>query len=727
MKEEEKKKKKEKEDRRKEEEKRAEEDEVAETKELESVKLGPGETSTTYSELYHLFPSEVFVAYDKLQDFARDLNTQISHPEIVLIGLQGHGKSSILEALLGHQINTVGYGGATQRPLYLNIINNTQCETPKVTIKRDSVLSEFDHDEIVPLTELSNEIEKRNKIVSSDAVFVQYEFKDTCNMTFIDTPGLIPEDQGDLIKTKIDQTVMNLAKPPHRLILCVEEAKDWERIEMMDFVKQLDPELSRTTFVYTKFHNQLQKMTNTRQVNRFLSGTPPDTKSFFTTLISTKLRQKFSESDRFQEKIWQAYRRDMNGLEQLQFDKRFEANIGLHALRKYLLHLSWKNYQDNVPKILKRLRQKKASSENALEKIQSQLATLDSLKLRSLASDYVVDFLQIIERLITGTSEGNPTVNGQSLEEEKLQHGDGEWIDAHNRIIKFDPDEWKIPYWDSKLYGGQQFERLLSEFKSVAEHTRISDVTMDDVATAAGINKLNNIPNYAWAACDLAQQKSREAFIPLIEQLCSRTVYTMKRLTDIAEKIVESRKVKWNLRSDNVFDTDNLEQYPYFTFHVKDLYYKFVELTAQSCLEKCLDEFYDTRTIYWDLTEYADRSLPMDRNDPDTKRAVVDLATELFKETLQKRIIKNVLLKFYNFFLVPMQTELWSVVQGKISSLSDTELEQIFEVNATKDRIKEEEKRLLQIVSQCAEQEVVLLEAASKYSHPVLVGLSKVE
>lgn len=145
-------------------------------------------------------------------------------------------------------------------------------------------------------------------------------------------------------------------------------------------------------------------------------------------------------------------------------------------------------------------------------------------------------------------------------------------------------------------------------------------------------------------------------------------------------------------------------------------------MTAQSCLEKCLDEFYDTRTIYWDLTEYADRSLPMDRNDPDTKRAVVDLSTELFKD-LQKRITKNVLLKFYNFFLVPMQTELWSVVQGKISSLSDTELEQIFEVNATKDRIKEEEKRLLQIVQQCAEQELVLLESASKYSHPVLVGI----
>lgn len=27
----------------------------------------------------------------------------------------------------------------------------------------------------------------------------------------------------------------------------------------------------------------------------------------------------------------------------------------------------------------------------------------------------------------------------------------------------------------------------------------MSEITMDDIATATGINKLNNIPNYAWA------------------------------------------------------------------------------------------------------------------------------------------------------------------------------------------------------------------------------------
>jgi hypothetical protein len=40
----------------------------------------------------------------------------------------------------------------------------------------------------------------------------------------------------------------------------------------------------------------------------------------------------------------------------------------------------------------------------------------------------------------------------------------------------------------------------------------------------------------------------------------------------------------------------------HFTYHVKDLFYKFVDSTAKVCKEKCMDEFYSTRTIYWDLT-----------------------------------------------------------------------------------------------------------------------------
>jgi hypothetical protein len=65
--------------------------------------------------------------------------------------------------------------------------------------------------------------------------------------------------------------------------------------------------------------------------------------------------------------------------------------------------------------------------------------------------------------------------------------------------IRFDPAEWKIPHASSKLYGGQQFERLLAEFKAVVEHQAIHNLSLDDIATATGPQKLNNASNIAWA------------------------------------------------------------------------------------------------------------------------------------------------------------------------------------------------------------------------------------
>jgi hypothetical protein len=48
---------------------------------------------------------------------------------------------------------------------------------------------------------------------------------------------------------------------------------------------------------------------------------------------------------------------------------------------------------------------------------------------------------------------------------------------------------------------------------------------------------------------------------------------------------------------------------------------------------------------------------------------VTSLASKLFEEH-RDRIVDNVLLKCHSFFLVPMQTELWGVVQAKVSHAS---------------------------------------------------------
>jgi hypothetical protein len=141
-------------------------------------------------------------------------------------------------------------------------------------------------------------------------------------MTFIDTPGLLDTDEIEISKDDRESLVLNLCRPSHRIVVFVEATKDWSKIEAVNFAKKFDPELSRTTFVYTNFQTYLHTFTSTREVNKFLSGTLPDVKTFFTTVPTEGVRAKFNTSEKFQEKIFQAYRRDMNGLEQLQFDKR---------------------------------------------------------------------------------------------------------------------------------------------------------------------------------------------------------------------------------------------------------------------------------------------------------------------------------------------------------------------------------------------------------------------
>ena len=92
-------------------------------------------------------------------------------------------------------------------------------------------------------------------------------------------------------------------------------------------------------------------------------------------------------------------------------------------MRKHILELTWRKYQDGIPELLKRLRNFKKKSEEKLTVTQGQLKSLESNTLRGNAARYAMQFLQFIEKLLTGTLEGNPSINGQTLEEEKSQDG----------------------------------------------------------------------------------------------------------------------------------------------------------------------------------------------------------------------------------------------------------------------------------------------------------------
>jgi len=158
---------------------------------------------------------------------------------------------------------------------------------------------------------------------------------------------------------------------------------------------------------------------------------------------------------------------------------------------------------------------------------------------------------------------------------------------------------------------------------------------------------------------------------------------------------------------------------------VKEIYFKFVDQTAAACKAKCVDEFYCTRLIYWDLNlnqngiDLNKYTFANGTPDNTVHKAVMDLASKLFSD-VRNRITKNVLLKCYNFFLIPMQTDLWGEVQSKITTMTDQMLEESFEVAVTKSKLKEDEKHLKDVLEKFKQQEAVFRDAVNAFSRPSL-------
>lgn len=667
---------------------------------------------STPQDLYDAyFPAEVYSSFSRLQGFARDLNARLSFPEYVVVGVKGVGKTTLLEGLVGVPL----FGpGMTNRPVHLTFVHNMACDQPRIVIKRDAFLKEFSYDQDTDLKSLPRQLAKRNKEETPLPVIVQYEHRATLNFTLIDTPGVILGDADS------EATALAAMAPAHRRILAVVDASDpSSHSDVVKLLQSIDPELSRTTFVQTHFHAKAETLPNTVTCNHFLhTATTLDAPTYFVSAVPEFISAKLADSiTDYRKIVWQLQARDIALLEGLAYDRTFAPRVGLHALRKSVIDGAWKAFQGDVPAVLRTLRSQKATIGNKLESVRQRVEGLQPERLRSLANSYVVEFLQVIDRLITGSSEGNPNVNGQTLEEEKEALGLGEWKSSDNDDIPIFTG--KVPYYDARVYGGQQFKRLLSAFAEAAQAVQIGEAQADVISSAAGISRLNNLPNFAWAACELATLEARRSLLPLVKQLSRRAQYVVERLPGIAKQIMDNRRAtKWNA-SQALLATD-VEQYPYFAFAVQDLYKSFVRDTLKECTEKCMDEFLDTRTVYWHLAEDKQGKLPVDRFvGADAQTAVTELAAEVFG-SLRARVVTAVQLKFFNFFLVPLQTKLAVGVQERANVLTDEELEQRFEVSATKTKLREDERALTNTLDTLREMEGSLLENATRFSHPSL-------
>jgi len=681
-----------------------------------SESSAPAKKNVTPGEL----APELFSAFSTIRNIARASNCDFAVPEVVFLGRRGAGKSSLIETFLGH---TMMPSNETLRPVEIRMINNPDCETPRVTVLRDFTLADaFPEEADVALTDVQKVLQARNTVRVAEPTRVLYESKYCMDMTIFDTPGLLHPTEGSGEDAEItEDMVLALAKPTNRLLVCVEEACDWGLVEGIDFVNRVDPRHERTIFVFNKMSNLVNKFSSAPELSNFLRGGTQlpliragrvSDKVFFTNLPTGVGR-----SDKpaiFKRKIASLLTAQLQSLEALQYDSRFENSIGALAVQKRILLWVWNRYQNLVlPAIIHQIHIHELDVEKCKNESDAQLETIGNPQdLRELASSLTSSWVDTISAMLNRSLVGKPSLNGQSLSEEcAVDDAFASWTDANMERIEIDRS--KIGGAHDKLYGAAQFERLLKEFRTVVSSAVNIDVSSDEVATALGSTRSDMAPDVAWAACHLVQQKCSFLFPPLVQQLVARAKAIFMYIVEIADRLPGRGWINVD-RAGEDSETE-AKEYPHLTMEVKSMYYDLVNALCRQCVERCTQEFFDAKVLNFELrNNYTD--LMDSCKSSSAQKFTLQLTKALFGK-VKERFMQNVSLTCYDMLLVTLQTKLSSIILARIAQTSDKQLEELLETTVASQRLKSSSAKYEGILTQIKHNREELMTAAGVFAH----------
>uniref|UniRef100_A0A8C6WLE9 Dynamin-1-like protein n=1 Tax=Neogobius melanostomus TaxID=47308 RepID=A0A8C6WLE9_9GOBI len=207
---------------------------------------------------------------NKLQDVFNTVGADIIHlPQIVVVGTQSSGKSSVLESLVGRDILPRGTGIVTRRPLILQLVH-IDPDDRKKTNEENGIDGEewgkFLHTKNKIYTnfeEIRHEIETEtervsgiNKGISDDPIHLKIFSPHVVNLTLVDLPGITKVPVGDQpkdIEVQIKELIFNYIANPNSIILAVTAANtDIATSEALKVAREVDPDGRRTLAVVTK-------------------------------------------------------------------------------------------------------------------------------------------------------------------------------------------------------------------------------------------------------------------------------------------------------------------------------------------------------------------------------------------------------------------------------------------------------------------------------------------
>ncbi|KAK0202344.1 Dynamin central region-domain-containing protein [Desarmillaria ectypa] len=202
---------------------------------------------------------------NKLQDTFSNLGGELDMPQLVVVGSQSAGKSSVLETIVGRDFLPRGQGIITRRPLVLQLIHTPLPSEPSPNNPPYTEWAQFLHVDkrFTDFNEIRKEIEQetfrvagQNKGVSKLPISLRIYSPDVLDLTLVDLPGLtkIPVgDQPSDIERQIRNLVVDYISNPNSVILSVSAANvDLANSESLKLARTVDPQGRRTIGVLTK-------------------------------------------------------------------------------------------------------------------------------------------------------------------------------------------------------------------------------------------------------------------------------------------------------------------------------------------------------------------------------------------------------------------------------------------------------------------------------------------
>ena len=222
--------------------------------------LGSDSEDDTRSEEHAAKDDQMMMLTKKMIEIRGLLQTvgqsdALTLPSIVVIGSQSSGKSSVLEAIVGHEFLPKGSNMVTRRPIELTLVNTPQAhaeygEFPALGLGKVTDFSQIQK----TLTDLNLAVPEK-ECVSDDPIQLRIYSPNVPDLSLIDLPGYIQVsgyDQPTELKQRITELCDKYIQPPNVILAISAADVDLANSTSLRASRRIDPRGERTIGVITK-------------------------------------------------------------------------------------------------------------------------------------------------------------------------------------------------------------------------------------------------------------------------------------------------------------------------------------------------------------------------------------------------------------------------------------------------------------------------------------------